>query len=663
MDLDLLGITTQTKNRLIEKGINNVLELLKFFPRKYYDFRNPIKVKDIKDGEYAAIIGKVIEVKNNTKKKFVMAKVYDGTGYIYITWFGNNRVAYVLRPGEEFIFCGKTIIDKNFNYMKKMQPLYFSAYPKELQKIIPVYSKIKGISDNKLNDMIKHSLSIISNREDFIGTDIKKEFSLIHEVDAFKLIHNPKTMEDINKAKLRFIFDDLFCFNFQLKYENQNYGDSKSKYSVSTCKSWHTLYGELPFEFTEDQKYCLKRIFNNMRRGNRINSLVMGDVGSGKTIVATFLLATSCENGFQSTLVAPTSVLAQQHFNEIEERFKSLPYNIAYLSGNTKASEKKKILKGLKDGSIHCVVGTHAIFQKDVEFNNLGLVIIDEQHRFGVEQREFFKRSSKEMPHVVNMTATPIPRTLAMGIYGDHIDIVTIKTKPKGRKPIITRQCNDDDKIYSFIKKEIEEGHQAYIICPLIESESEAMEGIASVVNTYKEVCEYFKKDKNINIGLINGDMKQAEIDNEIGKFARNEYQILISTTIVEVGVNVPNATVINIKNSERFGIAQLHQLRGRVGRSSIQSYCILQTPNENDIKAKLLCSTNDAFILSEEDLKLRGSGKFFSTEQSGKNHIVDLMLQNQNLYYNISTLTDKIYSDNKLFNQYKFLLDFRVNA
>ncbi len=653
MKLEQLGIPKQKINQLIKADITCVEDLVKYLPRKYYDFRHPVPIKNIQDGDICAIVGKLGEIKESNN--LVYAKVTDDSGhYAYAYWFNQKYLAKVLKPGETYILCGRTQIDENFHNMKKIFPTMFDRNVSKLRKIIPVYKKVKGMSDEYLQNLISDALKLV-NPEDFLEEKIVKRFNLIGEYDAFKCVHRPQSPQDIEKAKERFVFDDLFLFNFQLKHLHKD-RDHTSLYPASSCKSWTPLYHSLPFDLTDDQKSCLKIMYHTMKQGKRINALIQGDVGSGKTIVAIFMMILAAENGYQSCIMAPTEVLARQHYEELVERLQGQPFNIGYLSGNITAKEKRETLKKIKSGDIQLVVGTHAVIQDSVEFQKLGLMIVDEQHRFGVVQREALLEKYNN-PHSIVMSATPIPRTLSMAIYGDSIQVLTIKTKPKGRKPVETKQMHHDGDVNEFMYTEIQKGRQCYVICPLIDdSESERMADVESVNAVYKKLEKHFKKYPQVKISLISGKMKQKEIDEEIKKFANKEIDILVSTTIVEVGVNIPNATVMVIKNAERFGLAQLHQLRGRVGRSSHQSYCILQTPKDDDVKVDIMCSTTDGFEIAKRDLELRGPGDFIGIKQSGQNKYVMLMLAYPRLYEEISKLNDEIYADPLWYTRYSFI-------
>ncbi|MFW6024967.1 MAG: ATP-dependent DNA helicase RecG [Candidatus Woesearchaeota archaeon] len=656
MDLDLLEIPKQKVNQLNKAGIEVLEDLVKYLPRKYYDFRSPAFIKDIEEEDYYAVVGRVISVKESGN--CIYAKIKDDKGLsMGVSWFHQKYVKRILDIGEKYIFCGKISISKEYNNYKTMTPMFFNRDIDKFKKIIPIYKKIKGMSDSYLLNLIHKSLNLVGTG-DYLELEVKNSFNLVSEYDAFKSLHKPLSMEDIKKGQDRFVFDDLFLFNFKLKAMKK--AKEKSAFTISRNKTWHKLYNSLPFELTTDQKKTLKNIFYRIKNNEILDDLVQGDVGSGKTIVAIFLMLLMAENGYQCCLLAPTDILAQQHYEDVKKMFKDYPLEVAFLSGSLKAKEKRDILKRIKSGEVHLIIGTHAAIQKSVEFNNLSLVIVDEQHRFGVEQRQsLVSRNNQSTPHKIVMSATPIPRTLSLALYGDNITVHTIKTRPKGRKPIITKAMNKDTEVNQFMLQEIKKGHQCYVVCPLVdESDSEVMKNVISAKTVFKDLKTYFNNNKNVNIGLINGKMKKADIDEQIKLFTENKIQILVSTTIVEVGVNVPNSTVMVIKNAERFGLAQLHQLRGRVGRSDIQSYCLLQSP-KNDKKVEVMCRTSDGFEIAKEDLMLRGPGDFLGIKQSGQNKYIMLMLAYPKLYEQINNLNNSIYNDKKRYNHYKFINEY----
>lgn len=657
MELKKLGIPTQKIKQLNRVGIYEIEDLVKYLPRKYYDFTKTIPIIEAKKyhGQTIAVIGTVLDIKEievNDKMKIINIRISDHTKWrMTVTFFNQEYVKKIIKKGEKYIFCGRIKFNKKYNNVT-MVPLFFDKDIDKFKKVVPVYSKIKGMADSYLINIIDKALKLV-NPEDYLEEKIRKKFNLIEEYDAFKLFHRPKTMKDIEKARKRFAFDDLFIFNFQLKNIQKN-DNCHTTFKINGTKSLKPFYETLPFELTEDQKNVFKTIYRKMKQGIRENALIQGDVGTGKTIIAIMLMLVMADNGYQSCLMAPRESLARQHYEEIKEKIESFGYNVVFLSGNLKTKERKKVLKQIETGEAHLIVGTHAVFSKDIIYKKLGLTIADEQHLFGVEQRNELNKKSTEIPHTIMMSATPIPRTMAMALYGKYISVYTIKTKPKGRKEVITKIINDDKNVNEFIRREIKKGRQAYVVCPLIE-DSEKMKEIESVESVYSKLVDYFKNDPDINVDMISGNMKPDEINKKISKFAKNETQILVSTTIIEVGINVPNSTVMVIKNAERFGLAQLHQLRGRVGRSSYQSYCILQTTTE-DIKCNIMCSTTDGFEIAKKDLELRGPGDFLGTKQSGYNKYIALMLAYNELYKKIDKLTDEIYSNPNWYKRYAFL-------
>lgn len=661
MDLKALGFQQRKLNQFAKKEIYTVEDLAKYFPRKYHDFRFPKKIDHLIHGEFVSVVGKIKEIK--THPKFVQAKVSDGSSsrYLYVTWFHQPYVAKMLVEGIDMMFCGKITIDETYGTRKMNTPLFFSKDLQKYAKIMPIYSKIAGMSDEYLQRAIDKALAS-SYMDETLESSVLRKFKLMKRPQAYRTIHQPKNEEELKKAQERFVFDDLFEFAMQMERMRQEQS-LDSPFVMHTCKSIFAFLEKLPFSLTDGQNQVLRHSFLKMREGKRLNALVQGDVGCGKTIVAIILMMIAKENGYQSALMAPTNVLAKQHYEELLERAEGSGTRIAFLSGETKAREKKKILQGLKSGEIHMVVGTHALLSKDVEFRNLALTVVDEEHRFGVKQRNALREKAKKGVHHVSMSATPIPRSLALALYGEEIDVLTIKTRPKGRQPVLTLIRNNEEKIYEGIYKEIKRGRQAYIVCPLIEdSDADTLQDVDSVESTYKKVTKYFKKYPEVRISMITGKMKPEEIEEEIGKFSRHETDILISTTIIEVGVNVQNASTIIIKNAERFGLAQLHQLRGRVGRGVYKSYCVLLSEHKDNQKLQAMCETTDGFKIAEKDLEIRGTGDFIGTKQTGQNKYVMLMLSNRSLYEEILKEVREIFKDPVRIHHYDYLYNLDVD-
>ncbi|MFF2531409.1 ATP-dependent DNA helicase RecG [Brevibacillus sp. NPDC058079] len=663
MKLDALGIPNSKLNQFESKGISSVEELSRYFPRKYYDFRKITPIRNLKDGDIVAVVGKIVDVKTHDKK-YVRAKVTDGSGgFLNITWFHLPYVYKWLTVGSTYIFCGKVQVDEIYK-TKMTNPMYFGQEVEKYQRMIPVYSKIKGMADEYLLNSIQSALMMMSHQEP-LEPKVLSSFGLMKSSKALKAIHQPQNESELEQAKERFIFEDLFEYSMQM-YQHESASLLSSPFCLTRFTEVSEFMKKLPFELTEGQRTTLRSISAKAKVGQRVNALVQGDVGCGKTIVAILLMVVSAENGFQSALMAPTNVLAKQHYEDLTERLKGTPFKVAFLSGDTKARERKEILKGLKNGEIHMIVGTHAIIGKDVVIPKLALTIVDEEHRFGVVQRNQLRDKARQGVHHISMSATPIPRTLALAMWGDQVDVYTIKTLPKGRKPVRTVLLTDEMRCFNGIYQQIQKGHQAYVVCPLIEdSESEAMADIESVEKTFEKLTKHFGSNPEVKISMISGKMKQDDIVDQIQRFARNETNVLISTTIIEVGVNVPNSTMIVIKNAERFGLAQLHQLRGRVGRGNFESYCVLLSDREDNPKLQAMVETTDGFKIAERDLELRGTGDFIGTKQSGDNKYVMLMMANMDLYRRIKEEVSSIHKDPKRLSHYRYLnvLDYEAEG
>jgi len=652
VDISALGINKGKIKQFNSKGIYSVEDLINFLPRKYYDFRKITKIRDVKDGEFVSIVGEVVEIK--TGDSYIRAKVRDDSnGNLFVTWFNQKHILNLINVGEVFNFCGKVEIDETYHSRQMLNPMYFSKDLEKYRRIVPVYSKIQGMSDEYLLRSINTALALVDKSE-YLDPEILDKFCLYSRKDTIKAIHQPDDLVDIKMARRRILFDDLFYFAVQLQLKGISDVNRNTSIKMPNASTIKSFIDSLPFELTHDQLNTTRMIFRDMRDGKQVRALVQGDVGSGKTMIAFMLMLIAAENNYQSALMAPTNVLAKQHYDELKEIGEKMGYRVGFLSGNSRAKEKREILEGLKSGEIQMVVGTHAIISDKVEFNNLGLTIVDEEHRFGVIQREMINQKTNEGVHSVTMSATPIPRSLALTIYGEGTDVYNITQMPAGRKKVITKLTENDSIAYEFMKSEIEKGRQCYVVCPLIEeSDSETMEGVLSVGEVYKQITDYYR-GTGIKVSVISGDMKQSDIEKEIELFSEGKTDVLISTTIIEVGVNVPNSTVMVIQNAERFGLAQLHQLRGRVGRGSYQSYCILVSQMKNNEKLEVMVNTTNGFEIAEADLKLRGAGDFIGTRQSGENKYVMLMLGNPKLFNDIRKEVKDIFNDNKRYEFYR---------
>ena len=656
MELEKLGLNKGKIALFNKKNINTVEDLTRFLPKKYYDFRMPKKIKDLKIGEYQAIVGTIesslLKPMKNSSKRFISVNIIDNMNWsMTIMIFGQEYLFKKLSKGKKFLFCGQV---QSLGKGKVMSnPTIMTEDIKSGCKIYPVYSKIEKTSSEYLITKMNEALSL-TNNEEFIEGNIIKKYDIISSAEALNLVHKPKTIEDINKAHKRMLFDDLFYYNFMLR-QNRKESSSKVDIKVNSFKDSQKIVRGLPFVLTEGQRKVLNSIAIDMKKGNRINALIQGDVGSGKTLVAILLMAIMCEGGYQSVLMAPTNILAYQHYEEVKKQLSPLGYKVGFLTADLKTKPKRELLKAIKEKEIDVIVGTHSVISKNVEFNNLGLTIVDEEHRFGVIQRDSLKENSC---HTLTMSATPIPRSLASTIYGDELKVETITTMPVGRQPIETKVITNSKEAYSRIFEELKKGRQAYIVCPLIKkSDSERMENVVSVEEEYVQAVKEFES-RGFKVGIVNGSMKEEEVSQTLINFKSKEYDVLVSTTIIEVGVNVPNATVILIKNAERFGFAQLHQLRGRVGRGIDKSYCYLDSKNKE--KFEVFEKTTDGFEISKQDLLLRGAGNFLGVEQSGNNRYVMLMLSNPALNERIKNDIGEIFKDKKRLEKYECQFAYR---
>lgn len=651
MDITTLGINKGKASQFYRKGINTVEDLINYLPRRYYDFREAIPISQVRDKDMVSVVGKITEITRSSK--FIKAKIIDDRNwYMEILWFNQNYVSRLIKEGETYNFCGRVSINENYGTRSIINPMYFSKDLDKYKKIIPVYSKVPGMSDDYLLKSIDTALNLV-NKEDYLDIDLIDKYQLYKRKDTISGIHQPEDDEDIRMARRRILFDDLFYFGTMLKMRERDYME-ESSIKIEDAKTIAPFLKTLPFTLTEDQLNTVRRIYVDMKSGQRVNALIQGDVGSGKTITAFLLMFIMAENGYQSALMCPTNVLAKQHYDELRKFGEKMGYQVAFMSGGMRKKERTEILESLADGTTHMVVGTHAVISDEVDFDNLGLTIVDEEHRFGVAQREKINKKTSEGVHAVTMSATPIPRSLALTVHGSNVKVYNITQMPSGRKPIMTMLTNQETEAYEIIKDQIREGKQAYVVCPLIEeSDSDVMAGVKSVDEVYQDMLKYFY-GTGIRISVINGKMKKADIESEINKFSNHESDILISTTIIEVGVNIPNATVMTISNAERFGLAQLHQLRGRVGRGGDQSYCMLISNKDSNEKLMAMVKTTNGFEIAEADLKLRGAGDFIGTKQSGENKYVMLMLAYPKLFDMIKKDIDEIYRDEKRYHHYK---------
>ena len=615
----LKGIGEARAKLFSRLGIRTIRDLLYHLPRTYED-RSQIKnISDLMDGDFVCISGRLAdEIKSyrtRSRLSVTQTSISDGTGIMRVVWFNAPYISATLKEGADFTFYGKAIYKGQFFEM--VNPVVdANSSGKKTGKIIPFYPLSSGLAQNNIRSAIEQAfLSLDEMPADIIPDKVIKSNHLLPLSSALKNIHAPETLDVFENARERLAFEELFILQTGILLMR----DERFKHDavpIKNVKCVADFAQSLPFALTNAQKRVINEICSDLRQSVPMNRLVQGDVGSGKTIVAASAIFAAVNSGFQAALMAPTEILAMQHYKNFTNLFSNFGFKTVFLSGGMSAQDRRQALAAIKDGSANIVVGTHAIITDKVIFNNLALVITDEQHRFGVRQRSQLTEKGINA-HTLVMTATPIPRTLSLILYGD-LDISVIDELPPGRKKIetISADSSSRDRINEFIIKNINDGRQAYIVCPLIE-ESEAL--------TAKSVTEYadsLKKGafKNYSVGVLHGKLKPSERNDVMSRFANGEIDILVSTTVIEVGVDVPNATIMIIENSERFGLSQLHQLRGRIGRGKHQSYCILFCDGGKIAKerVKIMCQTNDGFKISEKDLLLRGPGEFFGVRQHG---------------------------------------------
>ena len=622
-DVEIKYFDEKNIKKLRSLGIKSLYDLFYYFPRSYDDRTNIIKINELRGDEYVVLkasLMKIVAPPTHSGVKMVKATATDGTGIIEIVWFQMPYLRKTLKLGEEYIFIGQ--VKRGYVFQMVNPEFKLSSNQRKISEgeILPIYSTSKELPQNSFRRLVKEAVK--SKKQLFlenIPDSILKKYKILGREEALTEIHFPKNSKSIEEAKRRFAIEELLVLEMgilQKRFELDN--ENHSKYTLEDKKTLVKQYLEsLSFSLTKAQKRVITEIYKDLSNGRIVNRLVQGDVGSGKTIVSMILLLYMVENSYQGVLMAPTEILAVQHYLSVKEKFEKLGVRVELLTGSFKGKTKEKLLNDIKEGNVDIVIGTHALIEENVYFKKLGLIIIDEQHRFGVVQRKIL-RDKGVLANLVVMSATPIPRSLALSIYGD-LDVSVIDELPPGRKPIKTKWISNDedsDIMYDFIGKKLSQGRQAYFIAPLIE-ESEKL-AAKSTEELYEEVS---KKLPMYKIGVLHGRMKNSEKDEVMKRFKNRELDILVSTTVIEVGVDVPNATIMVINNSERFGLSALHQLRGRVGRGEYQSYCFLVSKTENatsKARLQIMEETQDGFKIAEEDLKLRKSGEIFGTKQSG---------------------------------------------
>ena len=642
----LKGVGPKFGYLLNKLGIYSVFDLISFYPKKYLDYSSRSLIKQLKEGENVTIYGNISNVKAYTTKNnltIIKVLITDESGSLELNFFYSKINRYSLEryknqfpQGAAIIVSGTAKID---TYTMKMtidkpqhQILNDENINKEnlnLGRIVPVYPLVENLNIKALRKAIYNALELYQDSiTNIIPPELIEERALYDRNKALKVIHFPDNEEQLEKARYTLVYEELFLLELKMLLIRNITSKTYKTVALEIKENGlvQKFIKSLPFELTAAQKRAINEIINDINTDKPMQRLLQGDVGSGKTVVACVMLLAAIENGYQTAIMAPTEILAQQHFNNFVNWLTPFGINIGLFTSSNTKKQRTKLEKDLRNGQINIAVGTHSLIQDNIEFNNLGAIVIDEQHRFGVKQRNML-RNKAEVPQLLTMTATPIPRTLALTVHGD-LDLTVIDELPKGRKPIITNllMASQRKQAHKLIREQVEQGHQAYIVFPLID-ESETLSAKAAT----KEAEELQKGVfSDLKVGLLHGKMKNDEKDKVMSDFKNKLYDILVCTTVVEVGVDVPNATVIVIENAERFGLSQLHQLRGRVGRNSLQSYCILisSTKNEDTLhRLNVLVQTNDGFIIAEKDLEIRGPGEFLGTRQSGiaELHLADL--------------------------------------
>ena len=619
----LKGIGEKTAQLFGKLEIYTIGDLLKYFPRSYDVYEDPIPIKEVEEGHVVTVSGAVfgaVQLGGNPRMQIVSAQIKDLTGTIQAVWFRMPFLRHTLHSSMPVILRGRAVNKRGrliLEHPEIFQPP--SSYENKKDTLQPVYPLTNGITNHTIMKAVRQALEQIDLQPEFLPEEIRKKYQLAEYNYALKGIHFPLSKENYYHARERFVFEEFFLFVMALRHLKAEESRAENTLQIQKKEEVEAFIKKLPYELTNAQKKVWKEISDDMSGTYVMSRLVQGDVGSGKTILAVLALMLAGFNGCQGALMAPTEVLARQHFETVKELFLTydIPLTPLLLTGSMKAKEKREAYAQIENGEADIIIGTHALIQDKVNYHNLGLVVTDEQHRFGVRQRETLAGKGT-CPHILVMSATPIPRTLGIILYGD-LDISAVDELPANRLPI--KNCVVDTgyrkTAYQFMKKQVLEGRQCYVICPMVE-ESEHME--AENVIDYAAVLQEALGDE-IKVGYLHGKMKQTEKDRIMEAFARRDIGILVSTTVIEVGINVPNATVMMVENAERFGLAQLHQLRGRVGRGEHQSYCIFMTASksrETKERLEILNHSNDGFYIANEDLKLRGPGDLFGIRQSG---------------------------------------------
>ena len=618
----LKGVGEKTEKLFQKIGVYDTEDLIRYYPRNYDTYETPANIADLNEGTVKSVSAAVctgVYVSSGRGKQIITTTVADSSGKLSVIWFNMPYLRTQLKKGSSFVFRGKIIRKQNRLQMEHPEIFTPAAYEEILHSLQPVYSLTAGLSNKTITKMVQQLLGKFTMHSEYLPQEIREHYELADINYCLRTIHFPRNMDELLVSRKRLVFDEFLFFILSVQMLKEQTEKAHNTFPMHETWTTEQIIENLPYRLTGAQLNTWHEIECDLSGQTLMSRLVQGDVGSGKTIIAFLAMVLAAENGCQAALMAPTEVLARQHYEGFMElkANNDLPFETVLLTGSTTAREKREIYAKIASGEAVIIIGTHALIQDKVIYHKLGLVITDEQHRFGVKQREALSTRGNP-PNILVMSATPIPRTLAIILYGD-LDISVIDELPARRLPIKNCVVNTGyrPRAYSFIEKQIREGRQAYIICPMVE-ESEGLDA-ENVLDYTQQIQKIFPSD--INIQYLHGKMKAKEKNSIMEAFASGEIQILVSTTVVEVGVNVPNATVMMVENAERFGLAQLHQLRGRVGRGEYQSYCIFIQGNDEENTSKrleILNKSNDGFYIAGEDLKLRGPGDLFGIRQSG---------------------------------------------
>ena len=642
---ELPNILTSKANQFNKKGISTVEDLLNYLPRKYNDFSTITSI--LPPDQVSALVLQISDYRTYRKNAFVLKAFCSDTATgtrITINWFNqtwmvNQVSSYV---GHKVLVCGKVEYDSNYNSYSITNPVHFTGNITDGLGIFPVFSKISGMTDAYIASTLQKALETPCAYVDNCPDDIVSREGQIPMREAYRYIYFPKTMAEVEKGKSRILFNDLLYFALHNEWAAREHSVGSSM-NIKTLALVNKIINDLPFELTVDQRMAVDTICQIGKSGKRINALVQGDVSCGKTLVAQLSMAAFAGSGYQAAMMAPTQVLAEQHYESTKELFEPYGIKVCFISGLMTAAQKKAAYAQIKSGEVQIIIGTTSILNKAITYKNLAICIADEEQRFGVSQRGELLAKAKDGVHSITMSATPIPRSLAMSMYGDAVELITIQSMPSGRQPIATGIAKSREAIYRYILKEKKLGHQTYVVCPLIEKNDTEAKSVEEISKEYSAALTPF----GITIETLTGRNSAKETTEIIKRFKDGLTDILVSTTVIEVGVNVPNATSMIICNAERFGLATLHQLRGRVGRGKFKSICVLES-SATDGKAlerlQAMCDTSNGFEIAKKDLEIRGAGDFIGTQQSGKdNKYISLMLAYPDEYKHAKTIASEL--------------------